>query len=64
MLPNSDHYWLLNAHVPVCLLAGDRPEINAQQNADSLALVDLEIQAGLVQSIQLAQSARSRDTEQ
>jgi cytosine deaminase len=64
MLPNSDHYWLLNAHVPVCLLAGGRPEINAQQNADGLALVDLEIRAGLVQSIQLAQAARSRDTEQ
>lgn len=52
MLPNSDHYWLKNAHVSVGLLVdpGDIV-LGSQQNGDGMSLVDLEIKAGKINSI-------------
>ena len=42
------HYWLENAQVPVCLVAG---QDLAPQTPDGLAAVDLEIVAGKIQQI-------------
>jgi cytosine/creatinine deaminase len=47
MLPTTDHYWLINAHVPTALLA-DGSGIAATSN---LAWVDLEIKAGRIAQI-------------
>lgn len=43
--PTSDHYWLLNAHVPVPLL------VNYEAPVGELALLDLEIKAGKIAQI-------------
>jgi cytosine/creatinine deaminase len=43
--PTSDHYWLLNAHVPVPLL------VNYDASAGELVLLDLEIKDGKIAQI-------------
>jgi cytosine deaminase len=45
-IPESDHYWLLNAHVPVPLLVGYE-----SAEASEFALVDLEIKDGVIAQI-------------
>jgi cytosine deaminase len=46
----ADHYWLLNAHVPVPLL-GEHDLRNLGEVSDELALVDLEINQGVIAQI-------------
>ncbi len=46
MLPTTDHYWLLNAHIPTPLLA----DAGIATDSD-LAFVDLEIRAGRIAQI-------------
>jgi cytosine deaminase len=58
MFPTSDHYWLLNAHVPAPLLA----EPDLADAVDELALVHLEINQGVITQIMPAsQSAAIED---
>lgn len=45
---DSKHFWLKNAHIPVCLLSSEHPEIVAQQTREGLSLVDIEIQSGVI----------------
>ncbi len=62
MIPNTDHYWLKNAQVPAALLSsadGDRlassqTRPQADRLGESLAHVDLEIEAGYISQIQPA----------
>ncbi len=48
MIPTKDHYWLLNAHCPVCLIAG--ATIFAE-TPEGLGRVDLEIKDGQIAQI-------------
>lgn len=54
IVPDTDCYWLRNAHVPSCLLPSDRPDLLIRRNADELALVDIAIQAGTIHTLQAA----------
>ncbi len=47
-LPNIDHYWLKNAHIPVCLITGNS---FSPQTPEGLCLVDLEINNGRINQI-------------
>jgi cytosine deaminase len=49
VIPNTDHYWLKNAHVPVALLS--HPGDLTPQTREGLVQVDLEIQAGRIAQI-------------
>lgn len=46
-IPQSGHYWLRQAHVPVALLTDPLPS----RNRDGLAEVDLEIREGRIQQV-------------
>lgn len=59
MIPNIDHYWLKNAHIPACLL--EDCEI-PPQTRDDLSLVDLEIQQGEIVQILPAGEHETRYT--
>ncbi len=65
VVPSTDHYWLLNATIPDCLL--DQPAANLQRSdptqaipvasqPDGLVRVNLQIQSGLIAAIEPAQS--------
>jgi cytosine deaminase len=45
---NESHYWLKNAHIPVCLL--DQTQFLAETR-EGLVNVDLEIKAGIIQQV-------------
>ena len=45
---NESHYWLKNAHIPVCLL--DQNQFLAETR-EGLSNVDLEIKAGIIQQV-------------
>ena len=45
---NESHYWLKNAHIPVCLL--DQTQFLAQTR-EGLCNVDLEINSGIIQQV-------------
>ena len=51
MIPSVSHYWLQNAQVPACLLAGVSPSVLAQQNQEGLVSVHLEILSGGITQI-------------
>ena len=50
-IPESSHYWLLNAHVPTSLLSLDDVAVTAKQRREGLCLVDIEIAEGTINSI-------------
>ncbi|MEB3337123.1 MAG: cytosine deaminase [Leptolyngbyaceae bacterium] len=60
-LLSTTHYWLHNAHVPTCFLPSEVMGLNSQPNAESLSLIDLEIQDGAIATIQ---SSVTRNTTQ
>lgn len=48
MIPLTSHYWLTNAHIPICLM----PDCCFEpETGEGLALVDLEIRAGIITQI-------------
>ncbi len=66
MIPNTEHYWLKQAHVPACLLDVDVsiPTTNdprATLLGDALALVDLEIRGGEIAQIVPAGQSESEE---
>lgn len=52
MIPQTQHYWLQNAHIPAALIDGDR---SFSVDRDGFSLVDLEIKDGKIQQILAAQ---------
>ncbi|MGL5033020.1 MAG: cytosine deaminase [Microcystaceae cyanobacterium] len=51
MIPKGDHYWLINAHIPVCLMPDSTLKAETREG---LALVDLEIHNGVIKSLKKA----------
>ena len=66
MIPSTDHYWLKNAHIPLALIdptvqvpAQDISAIHQRREAkgDGLALINLEIDRGVIRRVVPAESA-------
>lgn len=57
IIPNSSHYWLKNAHVPVCFVEADF-EISPQTR-EGLSLVDIEVSGGVISQILCPSSSPS-----
>jgi cytosine/creatinine deaminase len=48
----GSHYWIINAHIPLCLLElSTSPELAQQPTKEGLVICDLEIQAGKITAI-------------
>ncbi len=50
MIPNTNHYYLKNAHIPTCLISNFN-SLPATQTREELSLVDLEIKNGTIEGI-------------
>ncbi|NJO44523.1 MAG: cytosine deaminase [Oscillatoriales cyanobacterium RM2_1_1] len=51
MVPDSSHYWLKNAQVPLALLSQGARAIAPPPNLESLVLLDVEIQSGWITQV-------------
>ncbi|MEO1591107.1 MAG: cytosine deaminase [Cyanobacteria bacterium J06632_22] len=62
-IPTAPHYWLLNARVPVCLLDAEGLEpielLRSSAQREDLVAVDVEIQAGRIQTLIAAGTAQT-----
>jgi cytosine deaminase len=54
MLLDAPHYWLRNAHVPLCLIVGGSNWTSRRSLPDNLLSVDIEIDAGAIVGISAA----------
>ncbi|MEO0756632.1 MAG: cytosine deaminase [Cyanobacteria bacterium J06648_16] len=66
-LPTAQHYWLLNARVPACLLEDSVPldpieRLQASPQQEELVAVDMEIQNGQIQSLAAAGHTETGET--
>jgi cytosine/creatinine deaminase len=51
---NTPHYWLRNTHVPLSLITGGHKWVTRKHPTDSLLLVDIEIDRGIITAITAA----------
>lgn len=49
LIPDTERYWLINTHVPVCLIEADFQM--APQTREGLSLVDIEVSGGAISQI-------------
>ena len=54
-VPDAEHLFITNAHVPICCIPTDVSVISP--TIDSLALVDIEVSSGLVSGIYAARGS-------
>ena len=49
IIPHTSHYWLKNAHVPICLIETDFEIL--PQTREGLSLMDIEVDGGVISQI-------------